>query len=184
MKIRLKKDSPDSCGARLVEVMPSDFSVLAEYSRILWRAAYEPDLFSADISELLWARSYSMAALEAAYAVGEKTFWVMVNGQRAGFVAYRNEKAGPRMRLSKLYLHPSFWGQGLGAWVLQSVTRAALDVGAACIELYVFRRNVRAIQAYQRAGFKVAREELTDLGGGVVYDDFVMAKEIESPKAV
>jgi RimJ/RimL family protein N-acetyltransferase len=68
--------------------------------------------------------------------------------------------------------------------VLQSVTRAALDVGAACIELYVFRRNVRAIQAYQRAGFKVAREELTDLGGGVVYDDFVMAKEIKSPKAV
>ena len=184
VKIRPETESFDLAGAGLVEVMTSDFPALAEYSRLLWRAAYEPHLFSSEVSELLWARSYSRPALEAAYARGEKTFWVMLDGDRAGFMAYRLESACRRMRLSKIYLHPDYWGRGLGGWVLESVTNAALDAGAQCIDLYVFRRNTRAIQAYRRAGFRVVREEFTDLGGGVVYDDFIMAKEIESQTAV
>ena len=100
----------------------------------------------------------------------------VIGGGRAGFVAYRWNPESQVLWLSKLYLHPDYWGRGLGAWVLQSVTNAALRARALRIDLYVFRRNVRAVEAYRRAGFRVDREELTDLGGGVVYDDFVMVK--------
>ncbi|MEY4683970.1 MAG: hypothetical protein RLZ25_429 [Pseudomonadota bacterium] len=180
VKIPPETDLFDPASPRLIEVIASDFPLLVDYSKVLWRAAYEPHLFSSDISERLWARSYSRPALEAAHVGGEKTFWVMMSGGRAGFVAYRLETASRRMRLSKLYLHPDHWGRGLGSWVLRSITNAALDGGALCIDLYVFRQNTRAIQAYQRAGFSVAREEFTDLGDGVVYDDFVMTKLIAS----
>jgi len=152
--------------AELQEVVASDLPALEEYSWILWRAAYEPHLFDSGVSQLLWARSYSRPALEMALENGEEMFWVMMDGKRAGFLAYRLEAANRRMRLSKIYLHPDYWSWGLGGWLLGLVTKAALNAGVRVIDLYVFRRNQRAVRAYQRAGFRVAREELTDLGGG------------------
>lgn len=178
MKIRPDSEGLDFSGAGLVQVRVPDVPILADYSWVLWQAAYEPDLLASNVSKLLWARSYSKEALEAALAAGEKIFWITVEGSRAGFVAYRLETVSRHMRLSKLYLHPDYWGRGLGAWVLQAVSEAAEEVWAEYIDLYVFRRNRRAIQAYQRAGFRIAREEMTDLGGGVVYDDLVMIKLI------
>ncbi|MEY2696735.1 MAG: hypothetical protein RL333_873 [Pseudomonadota bacterium] len=163
----------------LVEVSLSEMAVLADYSWPLWQAAYEPGILATDLSRLLWRRSYSKTALEAAFASGEKTFWVRMAENRIGFVAYRLEAVSRQMRLSKLYLHPDYWGLGLGCRVLQRVSEVAIEAGATCIDLYVFRRNLRAIQAYQRAGFRVAREELTDLGDGVIYDDLVMIKTLE-----
>lgn len=167
-------------GAQLCKVAASDFSALADFSRALWRAAYEPQILSPDVSDRLWARSYSIPALETADAGGEKLFWITIQGDRIGFVAYRLETLAVKMRLSKLYLRPDCWGRRIGAWVLQWVTEVALHAGAQCIDLYVFRQNTRAVQAYLRAGFIIKREEFTDLGNGLIYDDFVMVKEVES----
>lgn len=182
VKIRPKMSAFDPVGAELVEVIVPEFPALAEYSRLLWLAAYEPCLFSSDVSERLWARSYSRSALNAAHACGEKMFWIMMDSNRAGFVAYRLESDARQMRLSKIYLHPDYWGRGLGGWVLQSMTDVGLSAGVRTIDLYVFRRNTRAIRAYERAGFSVVREEITDLGEGVIYDDFVMVKELTSQR--
>lgn len=179
MKIRPDLKLLDSVGCNLVAVSLSEFPELADYSWVLWKAAYEPHLLASAPSRLMWARSYSQAALEAAFTGGEKTFWIMTDGVRAGFVAYRMETTRRQMRLSKLYLHPDYWGLGLGGRVLEWLSEAAINVGAQCIDLYVFRQNLRAIQAYQRAGFHVAREEITDLGGGVIYDDLVMIKRTQ-----
>lgn len=180
MKIRPESGCFNADGVGLIEVLPSELQVLADYSRLLWRSAYEPDLLSAEVSPLLWARSYSQPALEAARAAGEKTLWVLKDNERVGFVAYRLDTESHFMWLSKLYLHSDYWGRGLGAWVLQRVTDVALCARVQRIHLYVFRRNTRAVEAYQRAGFQLERAELTDLGGGVVYDDYVMVKEIQT----
>ena len=168
----------DDCRLELVEVSLSEMAMLADYSWPLWQAAYEPGILASDLSRVLWRRSYSKAALEAAFVGGEKTFWVRMAGSRIGFVAYRLETVSRQMRLSKLYLHPDYWGLGLGCRVLQRVSEVAIEAGVTCIDLFVFRQNLRAIQAYQRAGFRVAREELTDLGEGVIYDDLVMIKPL------
>jgi len=42
----------------------------------------------------------------------------------------------------------------------------------------VNKRNVRAIKAYQRNGFEIADSVVTDIGGGFVMDDYVMAKDL------
>lgn len=178
MTIRPDTESPDFLRGRLIEVSASELPDLADYSWQLWRAAYEPHLFTSEASRLLWSRSYSIEGLEFAMSAGEKIFWVTMGGKRAGFVAYRLNGVNRLMRLSKLYLHPDYWGRGLGGWVLRSVSAAAIGAGAEGMDLFVFRQNLRAIKAYQRAGFSVAREELTDLGGGVIYDDLVMVKEL------
>jgi hypothetical protein len=42
----------------------------------------------------------------------------------------------------------------------------------------VNKRNTRAIAAYQRNGFVTADSVVTDIGGGFVMDDYIMAKEL------
>ena len=42
--------------------------------------------------------------------------------------------------------------------------------------LSVNKRNARAIAAYKRNDFAVAESVVTDIGGGFVMDDYIMAK--------
>jgi ribosomal protein S18 acetylase RimI-like enzyme len=163
----------------LLKVPSSEIEALSEYSRLLWRLAYEPDLLSENQSQLLWNRGYASEALSRAEAVGESFFWIEQEGQRAGFIAHRYHADRRLFQLTRLYLHPDYWNQGIGAWCLAQIIRLGEQHQASRIEIYVLRTNARAIKAYRRAGFRLDREEWADFGGGIVYDDFVMALDLE-----
>ncbi len=40
------------------------------------------------------------------------------------------------------------------------------------------KRNAQAIAAYRRNSFVIAESVITDIGGGFVMDDYVMAKSV------
>ena len=84
------------------------------------------------------------------------------------------------MKLHKLYLLPELQGRGLGSRLLQHVEHEVGAGGARRLILSVNKRNVRAIKAYQRNGFVIAESVITDIGGGYVMDDYVMAKEVSA----
>jgi hypothetical protein len=42
----------------------------------------------------------------------------------------------------------------------------------------VNKANARAIMAYKRNGFVITESVITDIGGGFVMDDYVMAKDL------
>ena len=46
--------------------------------------------------------------------------------------------------------------------------------------LSVNKHNTRAIAAYRRNGFVIAESVVTDIGGGFVMDDYVMAKNLSA----
>ena len=158
----------------------TQFDDLSIYSRLLWRLAYEPDLLSESKAQLLWNRGYATEALHRAEAVGESFFWIEQAGQQVGFLAHRYHAERKLFQLTRLYLHPDYWGRGIGACCLSEVIRRGQEIQANRIEIYVLRTNERAIRAYLRAGFHLDREELTDFGGGVIYDDSVMALDLGS----
>ncbi len=56
--------------------------------------------------------------------------------------------------------------------------------GAHRLILSVNKRNAQAIAAYKRNGFVIAESVVTDIGGGFVMDDYVMAKGISANLAV
>jgi diamine N-acetyltransferase len=80
-------------------------------------------------------------------------------------------------KLHKLYLLPELHGCGLGSLLLQHVEREVRQPGARRLILAVNKRNANAIAAYQRNGFVIAETVVTDIGGGFVMDDYVMAKD-------
>lgn len=168
----------DACAVVLNDVLMTELQELQSFSQELWRIAYEPDVLAEPESTLLWEMSYSLSAMKTAIVRGERLRWICIGGQRAGFVSTRWDASQRVMRLSKLYLSPNYWGKGLGSWVLGLVKAMAYHAGATRIELYVFRANTRAVNAYLRAGYRIERAELTDNGNGTKYDDYLMCQDL------
>ena len=164
----------------LRQISNPELEALSSYSRVLWRLAYEPVLLSPTQAQLLWTRGYEPEALHRAEAAGESFFWIEQEGLRAGFLANRYHEERQLFQLTRLYLHPDYWNLGIGAWCLAGMIRQAKTLRARRIEIYVLRTNQRAIKAYVRAGFHLDREELADFGGGIIYDDFVMALDLDA----
>ena len=147
---------------------------IAALSWTIWQAYYRPDILSDDEVSFFWQRAYAPDRLRADMAAGTRYAWICWAGRRIGFLSWRAEPDAGRLHLGKLYLEPAFHGHGCGAQALAWVRRRAVEQGLGEIYLYVFRQNARAIKAYERAGFVIARSEITDCGAGFRYDDYVM----------
>ena len=116
---------------------------------------------------------------------------LLAGNELVGFASYGSSEVGtprrsvrtaqravPTFKLHKIYLHPDWQGRGLGSRLLQHCEREVRAAGAHRLILSVNKRNAKAIAAYQRNGFVIAESVVTDIGGGFLMDDFVMAKNL------
>jgi len=119
-----------------------------------------------------------------------------VDGEPAGFASYGPTEAGtprcdvrtaqraiPTFKLHKLYLLRKLHGQGLGSRLLQHCEREVRMAGAHRLILSVNKRNTQAVAVYKRNGFVIAESVVTDIGGGFVMDDYIMAKALTANPA-
>lgn len=81
------------------------------------------------------------------------------------------------MFVSKLYVHREARGQGTGRACLTFIERLARRKGLGLLWLTVNKANP-AVRAYEKAGFRIARPLVTDIGGGFVMDDYRMEKAV------
>lgn len=162
----------------LSPVVPEDAEVLSRMAWDIWHRHYHPDILSLPAIRHLWARSYRPDLITADISRGTVYRWIEREHRRVGFVSWRPDTAEDRLWLSKLYVLPECHGAGLGAYALECAATAARELALGEIRLYVFKKNLRAIRAYQRAGFRVIQAEVSDAGNGYVYDDYVMSKRI------
>ena len=103
---------------------------------------------------------------------------LLMQGELRGFASYGPTPVAGELKLHKLYVHPDFQRQGLGARLLEHVQSAALARGFTTLMLAVNKRNTRAVAAYRKHGFNVRESAVADIGGGFVMDDFIMAKPV------
>ena len=125
------------------------------------------------------ARMYSLDVLrDEIRSQGIRYDQLLVDGKPAGFASYGPTSEPGVMKLHKLYLLPEMHGRGLGSRLLQHVEREVRAGAGRRLILSVNKRNTKAITAYHRNGFVIAESMVTDIGGGFVMDDYVMAKEL------
>ncbi len=125
------------------------------------------------------ARMYAPDTLRAEiHSQGIRYDLLLVDGKPAGFASYGPTSEPGVMKLHKLYLLPELHGRGLGSRMLEHCECEIRAAGACRLILSVNKRNDQAIAAYRRNGFIVAESVVTDIGGGFVMDDYVMAKSV------
>jgi GNAT superfamily N-acetyltransferase len=176
---------------QIIRATGADLPAISELAGVIWRACYPGIITAAQIDYML-ARMYALDTMrEEIRSQGICYDRLLVGNEPVGFASYGPSEAGtprrsvrtaqravPAFKLHKIYLHPDWQGRGLGSLLLQHCEREIRKSGARRLILSVNKRNARAIAAYQRNGFVIAESVVTDIGGGFVMDDYVMAKKL------
>jgi ribosomal protein S18 acetylase RimI-like enzyme len=82
--------------------------------------------------------------------------------------------------LVRLYVDPSWFGQGLGAALLEAVSATAVREGADILWLIVYHRNSRAKAFYTKHGFQSVGRREYHIGASSTMDD-VLARAVSAP---
>ena len=152
---------------------PGDISVLREVAHRIWHEHY-PGIITREQIDYMLARMYDPEVLQREMSEGLTWLLVRHREEPVGFIAFAFNAPARQVKLQKFYLLPALHGQGFGRQMVDHVKTQAAKRGACEIVLQVNKQNVRAIRAYQRAGFVVRDSVVVDIGGGFVMDDFVM----------
>jgi len=181
----------------IIRATEADLPAISKLAGVIWRACY-PGIITIGQIDYMLARMYAPDVLrDEIRSQGIHYDCLFVDGKMAGFTSYGPTEAGtprrgvlgghpqgsahravPTFKLHKLYLLPELHGRGLGSRLLQHVEHEVRHLGARRLILTVNKRNAKAIAAYQRNGFVIADSVITDIGGGFVMDDYVMAKDL------
>lgn len=163
-------------GLAITALRPEEAEALAELAGRIWRHNY-PGILSPEQIDYMLTRRYHPPLIRQQLARGDH--WdVAREGATLLAFAHSFHLEGGAVKLDKLYVHPDWQRQGLGAQLLARIEARALTHGRSHLLLRVNRQNTQAINAYRKYGFSIAREVVEDIGGGFVMDDYVMIKPL------
>ncbi len=164
---------------------PADAQRLARFAAQTFTATYR-DLDNAkDIADHVEEHFSVAAATDVLCDPACTTLLAEDGATLAGYAVVRHKEppgcvVGPLpINLWRLYLDEAFIGKGLGARLMAEVHAEAVRQGAATLWLGVYDRNVRAVQFYERFGFrKVGNHEFLFAGG--TYIDPIYAAPVRA----
>lgn len=154
----------------------------------------EKDAFVvATLAKEIWEEHYTdiIGAEQVAYMLtnlqsGEHIYQDMQSGMiywllkdetgPIGYVAYRLEE--DTLFLSKLYLVKRARKQGFAKQVFNEIVTIAKENQRTNITLTVNKYNASSITAYEKIGFTTLKEQVADIGGGYVMDDYVLIYQL------
>lgn len=167
--------------SELVEILPATeehLPALAELAGVIWRQHY-PGIISQAQIEYMLEKMYSLDTLRKEIRARGIQFTRLLVGRRfVGFASFGPTADSGVMKLHKCYLLPEMHGRGYGSQLLQYCERIVRQLGARRLILAVNKHNTRAVAAYQRNGFVLAKSVVTDFGSGFVMDDYIMVKDL------
>ncbi len=121
---------------------------------------------------------YSIPNLEQQMTEGHVYYLAYRDGEACGYVSVQPEGEN-LFHLQKIYVLPSFQGQGVGLALFQKAIEHIREVHPApcTMELNVNRNN-RALHFYEHMGMRKVREGDFPIGNGYYMNDYIMALEI------
>ena len=141
-----------------IEVRPlrktDDAAAVSDIYAASWRAAYRGLVPGAYLDALTGARW--LPKLQNLAQSGQQAVLACCDGQPVGictFCAARDENRAGWGEVVSLYLLPAYWGQGVGARLLQTAVNELHRQGYANVYLWVLQGNTRAERFYGRNGF-------------------------------
>ncbi|MCE2989807.1 MAG: GNAT family N-acetyltransferase [Burkholderiales bacterium] len=160
----------------------ADLQVVRDIAYATWPDTFRDILAPGQITYMLeWL--YAIPRLRTQVASREHEFYLAeMDGRPVGFCAHQLEYPEPGLsKIHKLYLLPETQGHGIGKALVMQVASEANAAGHRAVVLNVNKYN-RAVGFYEAIGFVRDREEVIDIGGGYVMDDYVMRLDLPSTR--
>ena len=146
------------------EATADDVEPVREVARDSWYAAYGSFIAPDAIDRGLEA-SYDPELLAAAVAHEAIAFSVAeVDAEVVGFASAERTWAD-EVELHTIYVHPDWWGEGVGSALLEAAISFALDEGVDRLVCAVFDDNVVGIGFLEARGFERGQAGRAIIGG-------------------
>jgi GNAT superfamily N-acetyltransferase len=155
----------------------ADAALVAALAREIWTEHYTPLIGPAQVDYML-TTIQSPAAITRQLREGYDYRILESGGEYAGYFAVRAEPDTRALFLSKLYVRKAMRRRAIARRAIEwmSVHAQALELDRIC--LTVNRHNF-ALQVYERLGFEIVEDVVTDIGGGFVMDDYRLEKRLK-----
>lgn len=138
----------------------------------IWREVFTPIIGKEQVDHML-EHYQSPADIAREIKAGVHYYVLKMEDKAAGYIAY--EIRPDYLYLSKIYIAEKYRGKGymreIFAWFDQLSRKLKLKQ-----HLRVNQGNARAISVYQHMGFRLVKEEITDIGNGFQMVDYVYEK--------
>ena len=141
----------------------------------IWVDHYLPIIGQAQVDYMLDKFQSSDAIVEDQRA-GYEYFSIESDDKLVGYFSYVNEREHQSVFLSKIYIHNSVRGTGVGAKAMGYILARCREYGAKVLSLTVNKKNEKSIVWYRKQGFSIVEAVVADIGGGFFMDDYKMAK--------
>lgn len=159
----------------LTPVTPDELVLVNEMAAKIWPTAYR-EINSPEQTSYMLELMYSPQAIKQDLAEGVIYQWIICHDKPVGFIAAGPIICGEPCVLHKCYVLTEAQGSGSGKAALRLLFARLCKEGTSLLKLRVNRKNSRAIGFYQSLGFSIEAEDILDIGGGFVMDDYVMIR--------
>lgn len=155
----------------------TDVHVISTLAHAIWPETYG-SIMSDDQLKYMLKQMYSEESLKKQIEEKQHQFLLaLMNAETVGFASYSHGDKAGLFKVHKLYVHPMLHGHGFGKKLLDRIIKDVKAKGANRLQLNVNRNN-RAINFYEKYGFRKAGEEDIAIGEGYFMNDFVMEIDI------
>lgn len=162
---------------------PDDFSELRAFAIHTFRTTYE-HLNDPVVFEQYLERNFGEEQFRTEFENPHSWFYIIKS--ESDIVAYcklnilsaqTEETEGYAMEMERIYVKKSFQGQGLGQLLLETFYDKAREIDCDYVWLGVWEKNKKAIDFYQKAGFKKFGEHTFYMGDEAQLD-YMLQKDI------
>lgn len=154
----------------------TDVHVISMLAHAIWPETYASILTDAQLKYML-DYFYSESSLKKQMENGDHFLLALSNAETVGFASYSHGDKTGVIKIHKLYVHPMLHGHGFGKKLLDRIIKDVKPKGAVKLVLNVNRQN-RAVNFYEKYGFRKAGEEDVPIGEGYFQNDYVMELDI------
>jgi len=156
----------------------NDIPIIQDIAHATWPSTFEEILSKQQIEYMLEMMYSTESLIEQIETKKHLFFLAKENKSPLGFVSvelnYQNEL---KSKIHKIYMLPKAQGKGIGKILMQKAEELAQENNQKSITLNVNRFN-KALNFYEKLGYKNSKTENIQIGNGYLMEDFVLEKQL------
>jgi len=144
----------------------------AKMAEVVWNEHFTSIIGKKQVDYMLERFQSENAVTEQINNQGYEYYFIEIQGNKVGYSGIHKEEE--KMFLSKLYILKDYRKKGYASLAFEFLRNTCKESGLKSIYLTVNKYNTDTIQVYEAKGFKIIKNQVSDIGNGFVMDDYVM----------